>query len=130
MRLRTTVTATGLLFALTGCGGSADRSAATAAGDTVIVVPYTVEPGRSRADAVKAIGDIAANMRTQPGHVDARLLEESAPGVQPQFVHVTRWRSFDDWNALSGSPEFQKVLDRNLPAVRVSLAQVYKPVAK
>lgn len=128
MRLKPALAATGLLLALAGCGEANDRSAAT--DDTVIVVPYTVEPGTSRAEAVKAIGDIAAGMQTQPGYVDARLLEESAPNVQPQFVHVMRWRLFGDWDALSGSPEFQEVLDRNLPAVRVNLAQVYKPVGE
>lgn len=131
LRFRTIIATAGLFVAVPACDQATDeRSAAAKAGEAVIVVPYMVEPGRSRTDAMQAIENIAAELRAQPGFVDAQLLEEGAPDGQQQFVHVTRWGSFDDWNAVSGSADFQKVLDANLPYVRVNLTQVYRPVER
>jgi heme-degrading monooxygenase HmoA len=129
MRLPTLVGALSLLLMAGACTSHSDNAAAQKATDpVVIVVPYTIEPGKSEADALRAIQAISAEIKTHHGFVDARLLKESLPNVQPQYLHVTRWHALDDWSALSASPKFQSVLDKSLPSVRVNLAQVYKPV--
>lgn len=64
MRPRTIVAAASLALALSGCSQANNGSASTTANDAVIVVPYTIESGKSRADALKAIGGIGESIKS------------------------------------------------------------------
>lgn len=93
-----------------------------------VVIPLTVAEGTNRAAAIVAMQRVAAFVRRQPGLIDEQLLESSLPSGQPALMHLMRWREQANWEAMSGSDAFQKVLSESGPLFSVDLAGIYKPV--
>ena len=49
-------------------------------------------------------------IKKQPGFIENAFLENRNPAAKPQFVGVSRWKSFKDWEALWQQEEFQKMV--------------------
>ena len=104
------------------------QSAASPPGGTVVVLLFTVTPGTPTATAVAGMKDILAFAKTQPGLIEEVLLASTFPGNKPSHIHLMRWRSLSDWEALHDSPEFL-----SLPRSKAALfewrpAEVFVPV--
>ena len=76
------------------------QSTASSPGGTIVVLLFTVTPGTPTATAVAGMKDVLAFMKTQPGLIEESLLASSFPGNKPSHIHLMRWRSLSDWEAL------------------------------
>ena len=93
-----------------------------------IVIPLVAAAGKSRDDAVKAMQNIVAVIRKQPGLIDEVLMENKNPVNKPSHVHVTRWREQKNWEAVFTNAEFQQAIDANMAFFTVDGAGIYTPV--
>lgn len=93
-----------------------------------IVIPLNAV-GPSREASVKAMKEIGAVVRKQPGLISAVLMEHKNPTNKPSHVDVMQWRDMKAWEAVFSNPEFQKILAANTALVQVQDgAGVYAPV--
>lgn len=93
-----------------------------------IVIPLAAADGKSRADVVKAMRNMVAVIRKQPGLIDEVLMENKNPANKPTHVHVTRWRDQKNWEAVFTNPEFQQAMSANAAFFNVDGAGIYTPV--
>ncbi|MFN0040959.1 MAG: antibiotic biosynthesis monooxygenase family protein [Burkholderiales bacterium] len=76
----------------------------------VTVMQFSVRSGATRAQLQQRMSPIRDFIRKQPGFIETVLMENRNTGNQPDFVGITRWKSFKDWEALWLKPEFQKLV--------------------
>ena len=93
-----------------------------------IVIPLAAAAGKSRTDVLKAMQNVVAVIRKQPGLIDEVLLENKNPANKPSHVHVTRWREQKNWEAVFTNAEFQQAFNANLAFFTVDGAGIYTPV--
>ena len=105
----------------------AQTKPATTEGVT-IVIPLVAAAGKSRDDVLKAMRNIVAVIRKQPGLIDEVLLENKNPANKPSHVHVTRWREQKNWESVFANAEFQQALNANVAFFTVDGAGIYIPV--
>ena len=97
-------------------------------GGTVVVMLFTVTPGTPTATAVSGMKEILAFAKTQPGLIDEVLLASTFPDNKPSHIHLMRWRSLSDWEALHDSPEFLSLLRSKAALFEWRPAEVFVPV--
>jgi heme-degrading monooxygenase HmoA len=79
--------------------------------DTVVtVMQFSARSAADRGRLQQRMGAIRDYLRKQPGYVENALMENRNPGGKPEFVGVSRWRSFKDWEALWLKPDLQKLV--------------------
>ena len=93
-----------------------------------IVIPLAAAAGKGRDEVVKAMQNIVAVIRKQPGLIDEVLMENKNPANKPTHVHVTRWRELKHWETVFASAEFQKAMASNSGFFTVDAAGIYTPV--
>ena len=76
----------------------------------VTVMQFSARNTAARAPLQERMGAIRDYIRKQPGYIENALMENRNPGAKPEFVGVSRWKSFKDWEALWLKPEFQKLV--------------------
>jgi heme-degrading monooxygenase HmoA len=79
-------------------------------GTVVTVMQFSARSAATRDQLQQRMGAIRDYIRKQPGYVENALMENRNTGAKPEFVGVSRWRSFKDWEALWLKPEFQKLV--------------------
>ena len=102
-----------LAFALAVSSAAAMAQAAPALDDpntVVTVMQFTAKSPATRAQLQERMGAIRDYIRKQPGYIENVLMENRNPGSKPDFVGVSRWKSFKDWEALWLKPELQKLV--------------------
>ena len=105
--------ATLLAVALAVSGAAASAQAAPALDDpstVVTVMQFSARNATARAPLQERMGAIRDYLRKQPGYIENALMENRNAGAKPEFVGVSRWKSFKDWEALWLKPEFQKLV--------------------
>ena len=105
--------ATLLAVALAVSGAAASAQAAPALDDpstVVTVMQFSARNAAARAPLQERMGAIRDYIRKQPGYIENALMENRNAGAKPEFVGVSRWKSFKDWEALWLKPEFQKLV--------------------
>ena len=119
------------IFALAAVGASfaavSGAQAQTTAAPITLVIELTATRSKPRAEAVAAMKRVVEVIARQPGLVDEMLMENKNPDNKPSHVHVMRWRSLQNWEAVHTNPEFQKVLQANATYFTLS-AGIYTPV--
>lgn len=109
MKLRTAVIA----FALAVSGAAASAQGVPALDDpntVVTVMQFSARTAAMRSQLQQRMGAIRDYIRKQPGYIENALMENRNSGAKPEFVGVSRWKSFKDWEALWTKPEFQKLV--------------------
>ena len=76
----------------------------------VTVMQFSARNAATRAQLQERMGAIRDYIRKQPGYIENALMENRNTGSKPDFVGVSRWKSFKDWEALWLKPEFQKLV--------------------
>ncbi len=76
----------------------------------VTVMQFSARTVAARAPLQERMAAIRDYIRKQPGYIDNALMENRNAGAKPDFVGVSRWKSFKDWEALWLKPEFQKLV--------------------
>lgn len=76
----------------------------------VTVMQFSARNAGTRAQLQERMAAIRDYIRKQPGYIENALMENRNPGSKPDFVGVSRWKSFKDWEALWLKPEFQKLV--------------------
>jgi heme-degrading monooxygenase HmoA len=74
-----------------------------------VVVEVALASNTRPSDALAALGDMRAMMKTQPGYLSEAFLQNLNPSNTPHFVHVSRWVSMAHWSALFEAPEFGRL---------------------
>lgn len=100
-------------FALSVSSALAPVQAAPALDDpntVVTVMQFSARSAATRAQLQERMGAIRDYIRKQPGYIENALMENRNSGSKPEFVGVSRWKSFKDWEALWLKPEFQKLV--------------------
>jgi heme-degrading monooxygenase HmoA len=100
-------------FALAFSTATVSVQAAPALDDpstVVTVMQFSARNAAARAPLQERMGAIRDYIRKQPGYIENALMENRNPGNKPEFVGVSRWKSFKDWEALWLKPEFQKLV--------------------
>ena len=127
--IKTSFVVAALTLATVASRATAQAQTPAAATDAVsITMLLNAEKGASTDDAVNAMKDVGAYMRRQPGFIDGALLENTFPGNKPSHVYLSRWRALKDWEQLSASAEFLKLLDTKGKLFSWSAAEDFKPV--
>jgi heme-degrading monooxygenase HmoA len=100
-----------LALALSGAAASAhDVSALDDPKTVVTVMQFSARNAATRAQLQERMSAIREYIRKQPGYIQNALMENRNPANKPDFVGVSRWKSFKDWEALWLKPEFQKLV--------------------
>ena len=76
----------------------------------VTVMQFSARNAGARTQLQERMAAIRDYIRKQPGYIENALMENRNPGGKPEFVGVSRWKSFKDWEALWLKPEFQKLV--------------------
>ncbi len=76
----------------------------------VTVMQFSARNAAARAQLQERMGAIRDYIRKQPGYIENALMENRNSGSKPDFVGVSRWKSFKEWEALWLKPEFQKLV--------------------
>lgn len=131
MRIRAKGKALGWVFltliGLWGLGLAATDGRAEAKEVTIAIILQVAE-GKDPVEAVEAMKEVGVFISKQPGLIDGVLLQSSFPGNSPSHVHIMRWRELRDWEAISGSDDFQKLLDEKSAFFDLKPAEVFMPV--
>lgn len=109
MKISSTLAAVALVFS----AATASAQAAPALDDpstVVTVMQFSARSAAARAPLQERMGAIRDYIRKQPGYIENALMENRNPASKPEFVGVSRWKSFKDWEALWLKPDFQKMV--------------------
>jgi heme-degrading monooxygenase HmoA len=109
MKLHATV----LAITLAVCSAASWAQTAPALDDpntVVTVMQFSARNAGARAPLQERMAAIRDYIRKQPGYIENALMENRNSGGKPEFVGVSRWKSFKDWEALWLKPEFQKLV--------------------
>lgn len=113
MKLHATVLAHTLALVLAVSSAAASAQGVPALDDpntVVTVMQFSARNAAARAPLQERMGAIRDCLRKQPGYIENALMENRNAGAKPEFVGVSRWKSFKDWEALWLKPEFQKLV--------------------
>ena len=102
-----------LTITLALCSAAPLAQAAPALDDpstVVTVMQFSARSAGTRAQLQERMGAIRDYIRKQPGYIENALMENRNSGSKPEFVGVSRWKSFKDWEAMWLKPEFQKLV--------------------
>ena len=100
-----------LALALFSAGVPAQGVPALDDPNTVItVMQFSARNAAARPQLEQRMGLMRDYIRKQPGYIDNALMENRNAGSKPEFVGVSRWKSFKDWEAMWLKPEFQKLV--------------------
>jgi len=108
--------------------GAQAQSKPAAPEGVTIVIPLAAAAGKSRDEVVKAMQNIVAVIRKQPGLIDEVLMENKNPANKPTHVHVTRWREMKNWEMVFANADFQKAMAANAGFFAVDGAGIYTPI--
>ena len=108
--------------------GAQAQSQPLAPEGVTIVIPLAAAAGKNRDEVVKAMQNIVAVIRKQPGLLDEVLMENKNPANKPTHVHVMRWRELKNWEMVFINAEFQKAMASNSAFFTVDSAGIYTPV--
>lgn len=59
--------------------------------------------------ALRALNDLRAHLRRQPGFVSNDLFENLNRQHEPRYVHLSHWASINYWAAVFRSPDFARL---------------------
>jgi hypothetical protein len=76
----------------------------------VTVMQFSVKDRAKLPELKKGMQAIRDYLRTKPGLIDNALMENRNSGASPEYVGVSRWRSFKDWENLWLDQELQKLV--------------------
>jgi heme-degrading monooxygenase HmoA len=76
----------------------------------VTVMQFTARDPANKAELAKRMGAIRDYLRKQPGYIENALMENRNPDSKPQYVGVSRWKSYKDWENLWLKEDFQKMV--------------------
>ena len=76
----------------------------------VTVMQFSARSAATRTQLLERMSAIRDYIRKQPGYIENALMENRNTSSKPDFVGVSRWKSFKDWEALWLKPEFQKLV--------------------
>ena len=100
-----------LAFSLSSALFSVQAAPALDDPNTVVtVMQFSARSAATRTQLQERMGAIRDYIRKQPGYIENALMENRNTGSKPDFVGVSRWKSFKDWEALWLKPEFQKLV--------------------
>lgn len=119
------------LAATLALGGLAAPGASHAMGHdegVTIVFELHLEDMTSERAAISHLQPVIDFVRRQDGHIESVLLRGEA-GSPSDFVHVTRWHSVADWEAMFESAEFLAILSDMMPGFAPAAAQVWRPLS-
>lgn len=91
--------------------------AAMPAEAVVVVLQLNPAKGATREEAEAHVEELVAFLRKQPGYIDGQFLRNINPANSPRFVHLTRWKAFDDWERLFANPDFVSEVARQSPFI-------------
>jgi heme-degrading monooxygenase HmoA len=74
------------------------------------VMQFTAKANASKAELKKRMIAMRDFQRAQPGYVENTVMENTNPASKPDYVGVSRWASFKEWEAMWLKPEFQKLV--------------------
>jgi quinol monooxygenase YgiN len=93
-----------------------------------IAMSITPAPNVRREDVGRALQDLVAVVRKQPGCLDQVVLQSVVPSHRPSHVYISRWRTLADWEAMLANAEVRKVTNQYQPLFRLDRTAVYKPL--
>lgn len=96
-------------------------------GEVTIVMNLQLVEGTAMRRALTSVRPILEHIRAQPGLISETLLMGSVD-VSQDYVHVTRWESVEDWEALHEDQAFLDLLSAMNPGFEPAIAQVYMGV--
>ena len=100
-----------LAFSISSAVAFAQAAPALDDPNTVVtVMQFSARSAATRAQLQERMGAIRDYIRKQSGYIENALMENRNTGSKPDFVGVSRWKSFKDWEALWLKPEFQKLV--------------------
>ena len=77
--------------------------------------------------ALSQLQPVVDFVRLSDGYIEDVILR-GEEGSTSDFLHVTRWETVSDWEAMFESAEFLGILDDMMPGFAPSAAQVWRPV--
>ena len=103
---------TGLSLALSLFAGAAQAAVPTLddPNTVVTVMQFSAKDAASLPELQKRMAVIRDYLRKQPGYIENALMENRNTGAKPDYVGVSRWKSFKAWESLWLNPEFQKLV--------------------
>ncbi len=91
--------------------------AETPAAGVVVVLQLNPAQGATREAAEAHVEELVSFLAKQPGYVDGQFLRNINGANSPRFLHVTRWKSFSDWEQLFANAAFLSEISRQSPFV-------------
>lgn len=79
-------------------------------GLVMTVMQFTSKSPANKPELKKRMMAMRDYLRKQPGYVENALLENRNGDNKPNYVGVSRWKSFKDWEALWAKEDFQKLV--------------------
>ena len=100
-----------LLLAASAVAAQAAPSPALDDPNTVVtVMEFTAKDPAQRAELAKRMTAMRDHIRKQPGYIDNAVMQNRNPGNKPDYVGVTRWKSFKDWENMWLKEDMQKLV--------------------
>ena len=76
----------------------------------VTVMQFSSKNAANKVELKKRMAVMRDYLRKQPGYIENALMENRNGDAKPEYVGVSRWKSFKDWEVLWNKPEFQKMV--------------------
>lgn len=98
--------------------------------DTTVTVVVPIQPTQPEQhdETLKALQAVRAVVAKQDGIVDETLLENKNPKGQYSYVHVMRWKSEAQWQAMLSNAAFLEAVKNNRTFFTIDEAMTYQPV--
>jgi heme-degrading monooxygenase HmoA len=74
-----------------------------------VVIQLSPVAGAKADAALAAMNEMRAFIKKQPGFLSSEFVQNINPANSPSHVHVVRWASLKNWEAVFASPEFAKL---------------------
>jgi heme-degrading monooxygenase HmoA len=74
------------------------------------VMQFSAKDAAALPELKKRMAAMRDYLRKQPGYIENALMENRNSQSKPQFVGVSRWKSFKDWENLWLKDDFQKLV--------------------
>jgi heme-degrading monooxygenase HmoA len=76
----------------------------------VTVMQFSAKNAANKIELKKRMATMRDYLRKQPGYIENAVMENRNGDAKPEYVGVSRWKSFKDWEVLWNKPEFQKLV--------------------
>ena len=93
----------------------------------VTVMQFSAKDVSSKAELKKRMTLMRDFLRKQPGYIENALMENRNGDAKPNYVGVSRWKSFKDWESLWNKEDFQKLV-RSISEVGEVVPGTFAPV--